>query len=68
MTLEFEPVHDIAAEIEHFARCLLTGARPIQTHVEGIDVLGVILAAYESVATSARRAGAALGNVLAPTA
>ena len=53
VTLEFEPVHDIAAEIEHFARCLLTGARPIQTHVEAIDVLGVILAAYESVATSA---------------
>jgi predicted dehydrogenase len=66
VTLEFEPVHDIAAEIEHFARCLLTGARPIQTHVEGIDVLGVILAAYESVATSAivpvRRPG-----MLAPT-
>jgi len=52
VTLEFEPVHDIAAEVEHFAHCLLTGARPIQTHVEGIDVLGVILAAYESVATS----------------
>jgi predicted dehydrogenase len=66
VTLEFEPVHDIAAEIEHFAQCLLTGARPIQTHVEGIDVLGVILGAYESVATSAivpvRRPG-----MLAPT-
>lgn len=50
VTIAFEPVHDIAAEVEHFARCLLTGERPIQTHVEGIDVLGVILAAYESAA------------------
>ena len=50
-TLTFEPVHDIAAEIEHFAHCLLTGTRPIQTHVEGIDALGVILAAYESART-----------------
>jgi predicted dehydrogenase len=52
-TVAFEPVHDIAAEVEHFAWCLLTGGRPIQTHVEGIDVLGTILAAYESAATGA---------------
>ena len=48
VTVTFEPVHDIAAEVAHFAHCLLTGERPIQTYVEGIDVLGVILAAYES--------------------
>lgn len=48
VTLSFEPVHDIAAEVTHFARCLQTGQRPLHTHVEGIDVLGVILAAYES--------------------
>ena len=67
MTVEFEPVHDIAAEVEHFARCLLTGSRPIQTHVEGIDVLGVILAAYESAATGAI-APVRRPEVLAPTA
>ncbi|WP_194420923.1 Gfo/Idh/MocA family protein [Microbacterium abyssi] len=48
VTTTFEPVHEFAAEVEHFAECIRTGARPIQTHVEGIDVLGVILAAYES--------------------
>jgi len=52
-TVTFEPVHDIAAEVEHFAQCLLTGGRPIQSHVEGIDVLGVILAAYESATSGA---------------
>ncbi len=53
VTVAFEPVHDIAAEVAHFAQCLRTGARPIHTHVEGIDVLGVILAAYESDRTRA---------------
>jgi predicted dehydrogenase len=53
VTVEFEPVHDIAAEVAHFAHCLLTGSRPLHTHVEGIDVLGVILAAYESDRTRA---------------
>lgn len=48
VTTQFEPVHEFAAEIAHFAESLLQGRRPIQTHVEGIDVLGVILAAYES--------------------
>jgi predicted dehydrogenase len=46
-----EPVHEFAAEVAHFADCLREGRRPIQTHVEGIDVLGVILAAYESAET-----------------
>lgn len=47
-TVTFDPVHEFAAEVAHFAECLLEGRRPIQTHTEGIDVLGVILAAYES--------------------
>ncbi|MBW9095262.1 Gfo/Idh/MocA family oxidoreductase [Microbacterium jejuense] len=50
-TLEFEPVHEFGAELGHFADCILEGRRPIQTEVEGIDVLGVILAAYESATT-----------------
>jgi predicted dehydrogenase len=51
VTHEFEPVHEFAAEVAHFADSLQQGTRPIQTHVEGIDVLGVILAAYESAAS-----------------
>ncbi|MFE5291867.1 Gfo/Idh/MocA family protein [Isoptericola sp. NPDC056618] len=53
VTMKFDPVHDIAAAVADFARCLLTGDRPMHTHVEGIDVLGVILAAYESDRTRA---------------
>jgi len=49
----FEQVREFDAEIAHFAECVLTGARPIQTHREGIDVLGVILAAYESARSGA---------------
>lgn len=48
VTTSFEPVHEFAAEVAHFAESIREGRRPIQTHVEGIDVLGVILAAYES--------------------
>jgi predicted dehydrogenase len=48
----FEPVHEFAAEVAHFAECILEGRRPIQTHTEGIEVLGVILAAYESATTA----------------
>ena len=29
-------------------RCLLDGTRPLHTEKEGIEVLGIILAAYES--------------------
>jgi predicted dehydrogenase len=45
---EFEPVHEFAAEIAHFADSIRTGSRPIHTHKEGTEVLGIILAAYES--------------------
>ena len=42
------PVDMFAAEIGHFADCLLEGRRPLHTEHEGIEVLGLILAAYES--------------------
>lgn len=48
VSFEFEQVHEFAAEIEHFADCILNGTRPLHTHQEGIEVLGIILAAYES--------------------
>jgi predicted dehydrogenase len=51
VTLEFEPVHEFAAEIAHFANCLINGTRPLHTYKEGIEVLGIILAAYESART-----------------
>lgn len=51
VVLEFEPVHEFAAEVEHFARSLIDGTRPLHTHEEGIEVLGIILAAYESART-----------------
>jgi predicted dehydrogenase len=48
VTFEFEAVHEFAAEVEHFADSLLNGTRPLHTQKEGIEVLGIILAAYES--------------------
>ncbi len=52
-TLEFEPVHEFAAEVAHFADSVLGGTRPIHNEREGIEVLGIILAAYESARTKA---------------
>ena len=49
--LEFEPVEEFAAEIGHFARSILDGTRPIHTEKEGVEVLGIILAAYQSALT-----------------
>jgi predicted dehydrogenase len=46
--LELPPVHEFAEEIGHFARSILDGTRPLHTQKEGIEVLGIILAAYES--------------------
>ncbi|MFD4007563.1 hypothetical protein [Brachybacterium atlanticum] len=40
-----------AAEIADFVTCLETGRRPLNTEDEGIAVLGIILAAYESSRT-----------------
>ncbi|WP_374010963.1 Gfo/Idh/MocA family protein [Leifsonia sp. LS-T14] len=45
---ELEPVHEFGEEIAHFARSILDGTRPLHTQKEGIEVLGIILAAYES--------------------
>ncbi|WP_144762923.1 Gfo/Idh/MocA family protein [Curtobacterium sp. 9128] len=52
-TSTFEPVHEFAAEIRHFATAISEGSRPVQTEEEGIAVLGIILAAYESSRTHA---------------
>ncbi|AXK46801.1 Gfo/Idh/MocA family protein [Brachybacterium saurashtrense] len=43
-----EPIDTFAAEIADFVTCLETGRRPLNTEAEGIAVLGIILAAYES--------------------
>ncbi|MCU1438378.1 MAG: oxidoreductase [Naasia sp.] len=50
-TLAFPAVDEFAAEIGHFARSLLDGTRPLHTEKEGIEVLGIILAAYRSART-----------------
>ena len=50
-TLEFPLVNEFAAEIAHFARSILDGTTPIHSEKQGIEVLGIILAAYESAAT-----------------
>jgi len=50
-TFEFEPVEEFAAEIRHFAESVLAGTQPIHSHREGIEVLGIILAAYQSALT-----------------
>ena len=46
-TYDFDDVDTYVSEIEHFADCLRSGARPLHTEREGIDVLCLILAAYE---------------------
>ena len=47
-TRTFDPVDPWVAEIGHFADCLAHGRRPLHTEHEGIEALGIILAAYES--------------------
>jgi predicted dehydrogenase len=49
-TTTFEPVDTYVAEIGHFADSLTNGTRPLHTEVEGVRVLGILLAAYESAA------------------
>ena len=46
-TYDFEDVDTYAYEIGQFADCLRSGTRPLHTEIEGIDVLCLILAAYE---------------------
>jgi predicted dehydrogenase len=47
----FEPVDTYVAEIGHFADSLANGTRPLHTEVEGVRVLGILLAAYEAAAS-----------------
>ena len=49
---EFEPVDEFAAEIRHFAESIAEGRAPLHSHVEGIQTLELILAAYRSAKTS----------------
>jgi len=49
-TFSFEPVDTFGAEIGHFADSLIDRTRPLHTEVEGIEALGILLAAYESAA------------------
>ena len=46
-TYDFDDVDTYVSEIGHFAECLSSGTRPLHTEKEGIEVLGLILAAYE---------------------
>jgi predicted dehydrogenase len=46
-TYDFDDVDTFVSEIGHFADCLRAGTRPLHTEKEGIEVLGIILAAYE---------------------
>ena len=46
-----EPVHQFGEELKHFARSVLDGTRPLHTQKEGIEVLGIILGAYEAART-----------------
>lgn len=48
---KLEGADGFAEEVKHFCQCLLDGAAPIQTQVDGINVLKLILGAYESVKT-----------------
>jgi len=50
-TYDFEAVDSYALQIGRFADCLQRGTRPVHTEKEGIDVLCLILAAYEGART-----------------
>jgi predicted dehydrogenase len=48
---DFAPVDTYVAEIGHFAASLISCSRPLHTEREGIEVLHMLLAAYESART-----------------
>ena len=50
-TFSHDTVDTFTAEIGHFADCLADGTRPLHNEIEGIQVLGIIHAAYESART-----------------
>jgi len=43
-------VNTYVAEIGHFADSLIDKTRPLHTEVEGLEALGILLAAYEGAA------------------
>jgi predicted dehydrogenase len=47
--IQLESKHAFNEEIAHFAQCVSSNETPVQTHVHGIDVLKLILGAYQSV-------------------
>ena len=49
-TFSFAPVNTYVAEIGHFADSLIDKTRPLHTEVEGLEALGILLAAYEGAA------------------
>jgi predicted dehydrogenase len=49
-TFSFEPVNTYVEEIGHFADSLIDKTRPLHTEVEGLEALGILLAAYEGAA------------------
>jgi len=49
--IELPERHEFHAEIDHFIECLEKGTTPVQSHVDGINVLKVILGAYEASKT-----------------
>ena len=50
-TWTYDEIDTYVAEIGHFADSLIGGTRPLHTELEGIAVLGIILAAYEGAAS-----------------
>jgi len=48
VTQTLEGKNGFAEEVKHFVGCLQSGGTPIQTHVDGINVLKLILGAYEA--------------------
>lgn len=51
VTITLPEVHNMSEEIVDFVKCVRDGKRPVNTEAEGIDVLKVILGAYESAKT-----------------
>lgn len=49
VTITCNSVNTFDLEIAHFVSCLSDGRKPIQTEVDGINVLKVILGAYQSI-------------------
>ena len=51
VTIELPEVDNMVAEIADFVTCVRDGKRPVNTEAEGIEVLKVILGAYQSAET-----------------